>query len=123
MNHKAMKTPGELGAFIRQWRKQHSVTLEELATRAGLSPNHLGTIERGNRDPRISSLWTLARAMNLSLRELLESEDPNISPAATEFAHLYDTAPLRLQSAIGSFLRMYFGPEDTFMASLPQPPA
>jgi transcriptional regulator with XRE-family HTH domain len=48
----------------------------QVAQRAGISPDHLGRIERCEADPRMSVLLALAIALGTSLRDLFaEAEE------------------------------------------------
>ena len=62
---------------IRSERKRQGFTQEALARRAGLTLNGYADIERGiAQDPHISSLASIARALGLTLAELLEEPVP-----------------------------------------------
>lgn len=60
-----------LAATIRRLRTARSWTLDELATRSGLSPRRLIQIEQGQANPSISTLLRLANALEVNLTELL----------------------------------------------------
>jgi transcriptional regulator with XRE-family HTH domain len=59
-----------LGLAIRRRRRARDITQEALAASAGVSSNHLGEIERGLRDPRMSTVVRLVEALDLSPHEL-----------------------------------------------------
>ncbi|GGC83350.1 transcriptional regulator [Tersicoccus solisilvae] len=67
---------------IRALRVAQGWSLEELATRARLSQSTLSRIENGQRRLALDSLVTLARALDTSLDQLVEtaSDDVVISP-------------------------------------------
>ncbi|GHC68918.1 XRE family transcriptional regulator [Streptomyces flavofungini] len=67
---------------IRALRVAQGWSLEELATRARLSQSTLSRIENGQRRLALDSLVTLARALDTSLDQLVEtaSDDVIISP-------------------------------------------
>ena len=46
------------------------MTLEQLAESSKLTPNYIGTIENGYRDPSLSTLQGLADGLNVPLAEL-----------------------------------------------------
>jgi transcriptional regulator with XRE-family HTH domain len=80
------------------------MTIEGLAERAGLTPNYVGTIETGRRDPSLSTIVSLARALSVSPSELLGGLD-GLSPRALEVARLVDGVPSDVQDAIARLLR------------------
>lgn len=47
-----------------------SLTLQELADRSGISPSHIGRIERGERFPSAGVLKKIARPLNFNVNEL-----------------------------------------------------
>ncbi len=53
-------------------RKQPDYSQEELADDARLHRTQVGKIERGQRDPRLSTLLILADALGVSLNDLVE---------------------------------------------------
>lgn len=67
---------------IRALRVAQGWSLEELATRARLSPSSLSRIENGQRRLALDQLVTLARALDTSLDQLVETDtdDVVISP-------------------------------------------
>jgi transcriptional regulator with XRE-family HTH domain len=70
---KLLKT---FGRSIRRLRKQHRLSQEDLAEKSGLSRNYISDIERGVRNPGLLALVALARALRVSLRELVEEIEP-----------------------------------------------
>jgi transcriptional regulator with XRE-family HTH domain len=63
-------TPRELGAAIREQRNLRHLTLAQLGSQARVSAKHLGEIERGERDPRWTSVGRIADALGSSVGEL-----------------------------------------------------
>jgi len=61
--------PVAVGRRIRELRQKRQISQEELAARAALHRNYVGSVERGERDIGISAAWRLARALGLSLSE------------------------------------------------------
>lgn len=55
---------------LRKRRRMLELSQRELAARAGIGEKHLGEIERGLRDPRLSTLLRLLDALDLSRDEL-----------------------------------------------------
>jgi len=60
----------DLGRILRQRRVMMPLTLQELATRSGVSASHLGRIERGERFPSAHILRKIAQPLNSSEDEL-----------------------------------------------------
>jgi transcriptional regulator with XRE-family HTH domain len=61
-------------AFVRALRAQRrmlELSQRELAARAGIGEKHLGEIERGLRDPRLSTLLRLLDALDRPASDLL----------------------------------------------------
>jgi DNA-binding XRE family transcriptional regulator len=54
-----------LGQTVRRLRKEAKLTQEELASRASLSANYVGEIERGERNPSALALFALARGLEM----------------------------------------------------------
>lgn len=61
--------------FIRKIREEKGLSQEQLARISGVSASHIGYIENGEREPTISILCKLAKALNVSLDELYEYKD------------------------------------------------
>ncbi len=55
-----------IGKNLRTYRKQRNLTQEQLAERAGLSPNYIGILERGEKLPSLETLLTLLNQLNVS---------------------------------------------------------
>lgn len=60
-----------LGQTVRRLRREAKLTQEELASRAGLSANYVGEIERGERNPSALALFSLARGLGVHPSTLL----------------------------------------------------
>lgn len=58
------------GAILRQQRVTVPLTLQELSAMSGVSPSHLGRIERGERFPSASILRKLAKPLGFEEDEL-----------------------------------------------------
>ncbi len=59
-----------LGKIIRQHRVTVPLTLQELSATSGVSPSHLGRIERGERFPSASILHKIAKPLGFEEDEL-----------------------------------------------------
>jgi transcriptional regulator with XRE-family HTH domain len=68
--------PAVLAAFgraIRAHRLERGYTLERLAEEAGLHPRYVSDVERGRRNVGLINVARLARALSISLSELMRS--------------------------------------------------
>lgn len=61
--------PRAVGRRVRQLRTRLGVSQEELAARADLHRNYVGSVERGERDIGIVALARLTAALGVSLAE------------------------------------------------------
>ena len=61
----------DLGKIIKQQRITIPLTLQELTAKSGVSPSHLGRIERGERFPSAHVLRKIARPLDFEEDELL----------------------------------------------------
>lgn len=68
----AKATLVELGARVRSWRARRGMTRKQLAADSGLSERFLADVEAGKGNVSINSLEAAARALNISLIELLQ---------------------------------------------------
>jgi transcriptional regulator with XRE-family HTH domain len=81
-----------LGETIRRQRLFKPLTQHELAAAAGISPSHLGRIERGERFPSARVLRRIARPLGFKENELftlagyLSSQTPGVPGVDQEHA-------------------------------------
>jgi transcriptional regulator with XRE-family HTH domain len=66
-----MKLEAILGSNVRGFRKNHDLTQEALAEKAGLHPTFVGDIERSNANVTIDTLKKLAKALRVDPSTLL----------------------------------------------------
>ncbi|AMO25156.1 helix-turn-helix transcriptional regulator [Ramlibacter tataouinensis] len=62
----------ELGARVRAWRARRGMTRKQLAGDSGLSERFLADVESGKGNVSINSLEAAARALNITIIELLQ---------------------------------------------------
>jgi len=62
----------QLGERVRRLREQRGWSQEGFAHEGGLGRSFAGAIERGEKDVRLSTLTKLARALGVSLSQLLK---------------------------------------------------
>lgn len=98
------QAPLRFGREVRRRRKALGLTLEQLAERSGLTPNYIGTVENGRRDPSLSTIGALARGLGVPAGELIGGIS-DLSAEAIEAARLFDGAVPEVQAALLSLLR------------------
>jgi transcriptional regulator with XRE-family HTH domain len=81
----------QIARVIRTRRRASGQTLDELATRSGLSKTILSRIENGRGNPSVETLFRIARALEVPLSSLLEVASP---PAARRIPARSGTALL-----------------------------
>jgi transcriptional regulator with XRE-family HTH domain len=96
--------PLSFGREVRRRRKALSLTLEQLAEKSGLTPNYIGTVENGRRDPSLSTILSLAQGLGIAPGELLGGVG-ELSPRAIESARLLDSTSPEVQGALLDLLR------------------
>ena len=62
------------GNKVRELRTNQKISQESLAVKSGLHRNYIGMVERGERNPSLINIDKLAKALNVSLCELLKIE-------------------------------------------------
>jgi len=65
-----------LGVRLKEVRQQNGLSLRELARRAQVSPSFISQIENGKSQPSVSSLYTLARLLGISIDQLFDEQEP-----------------------------------------------
>lgn len=91
-----------LGAQVRRRRMALGLTLDDLAERSGLSPHYLSTLENDHRDPHVSTLLAVARALRVEPSDLLGesiAQEPNLGP-------LFERIPSEAKEAVTTLLRL-----------------
>lgn len=74
----------KFGKRLRTLRSEKKMSQEELAFKAGISPAHLGQIERAEKKPTLETIGKLAEALEISLPELFSFDvDPSPRKADT----------------------------------------
>ena len=110
---------GELDSLVRKriraLRVAQGWSLDELATRAKLSPSTLSRIETGQRRLALDQLVTLARALDTSLDQLVETAtDDVISNPMIDSAHQLMRWPIRADPGMTVVRqRMTYPPPDS----------
>ena len=61
------------GQHLRALRHDRLITIEQLAELAGLHPNYVGSVERGERNLSLFNIWRLAGGLEVSVSQLVET--------------------------------------------------
>jgi transcriptional regulator with XRE-family HTH domain len=61
-----------VGANVRKLRLSVGISQAELATRMGVDRAYVSGLEAGQRNPTVVTLWHLAKALNVKMRELFK---------------------------------------------------
>lgn len=81
-----------LGKAIKQHRSALGLSQEELAARAGMHRTYVSEVERGERNPSITSIEKLAQALEISITSLLAPTHSNAgAPEALEILVVEDS--------------------------------
>lgn len=72
-----MEKEFSLGDKLRQLRSERNISQRDLARLAGLSPNSISLIERDETSPSVSTLQSLAAALNIRMSYFFEEEIPS----------------------------------------------
>ena len=92
---------GAVARRIGETRKRRGLTQEELAARAGISPTHMGVIERGIKVPNLDTFVSLANALEVSADELLQDVvDKSCESASSELSELISQQSPEMQRKI-----------------------
>lgn len=67
---------------IRDWREALEVSRVTVAKRSGLSVSTIRRIEAGTVDPKITTLWALAKSMETEIYELADVGGEELGIAA-----------------------------------------
>src|SRR5215471_4504699 len=65
------------GQRLRHLRRAHGLTLAELGARVGRAPSALSMLENGRREPKLSLIESLAKALSVAPEELLRQQPPS----------------------------------------------
>ena len=62
----------ELGKRIVSGRNAKGMSQEKLAANSGIDRTHMGFIEQGRRKPTLSTLFKIAKSLDISLEQLFK---------------------------------------------------
>lgn len=66
----------QIGKKIKKYRKLRDITITDLAERAGLSVGMISQIERDKIGLSVTSLWKIAKALDISIGDFFEEDKP-----------------------------------------------
>ena len=133
-----MAEGGALGDRLRKLRRERSMTQEELAQAAGLSQEMIAKTEQGRRHPRLTVLAKVAKALDVSLSELLDDRprlngaregasvlalcdallSPSLLPGIDAVSEEGDPTPVpQLSAAVAGAGRLYWSGEFARLAA------
>ena len=61
------------GERLRELRHVKLMTIEQVAEIAGLHPNYLSSVERGERNVSLFNIWRIASGLGLTATELVDA--------------------------------------------------
>lgn len=65
------------GQRIRELRAEHGVSQDRLAHRTGIHPTAIGRLERGSREPRLTTILRIAHGLHVQPGALLDNTEPS----------------------------------------------
>lgn len=68
-----MHQPPDIGLNIMNIRKQKNMSMDALSKRSGVSKSMLSQIEQEKTNPTVVTVWKIARALDVSVEELLQT--------------------------------------------------
>lgn len=71
--NKDNRISAKIGTKIKLIRTKLGISQEELGYRAGINKNSVGSIERGESSPTIDTLDMIAKALEISLVDLVDT--------------------------------------------------
>ena len=75
MTKKSASIQGRFGSRVRQLRENAGWSQEKLADECGLHRTYMGGIERGERNPSLKNIASIADALGVTLSELFRFRD------------------------------------------------
>lgn len=67
-----MQSTGKnIGSLIKKLRIDKELTQEQLAERAGITPNYVGEIERGKKIPSVIVVFDIAKGLDMAASDLV----------------------------------------------------
>jgi transcriptional regulator with XRE-family HTH domain len=79
-----------LGQAIRRLREVRRLSIRDLAHEAAMSSGHLSVIERGHGNPRLSTLFAIAEALDTTLSQLVRGGGAGLTPIELQLGRRSD---------------------------------
>ncbi len=81
----------KIGRKLNSIRKMKGLSLDKLADITGVSKSMLGQMERGESIPTVTTLWKIAKGLNISFSTFVEEDKPSVSIISKdELKPIYD---------------------------------
>ena len=74
-----MESPPKVGQEIQRLRLERNFTLDQLATKSGVSKSILSQIERDRSNPTLATIWRITKALESPLENVLSANDSTSS--------------------------------------------
>ncbi|MEI8140899.1 MAG: helix-turn-helix domain-containing protein [bacterium] len=81
--------------ILRELRKREGWTIDELSTKAGISPAVISKLERNQTSAELNTLFSLSRAFGMNVTDLLMLAESRTSHRASESSHRSGTFSFR----------------------------
>ena len=95
----------QIGNRIKERRAQLKLSQEQLALQAGVTTTYLGQIERAERNPTVSLLEKLAKALKVNIGFFFDCESaPGISPAESRILFAVSELDEKQKQAIAQLI-------------------
>jgi len=104
-----------LGRNITRLRKERKWTQTTLARKAGIAAPYLNQIEHGVRVGGWKTHFAIARALDVTLKELNQPQDPDMAEAEAEAAAEFHQAIDDLKIIVGKAARTSDTPADVYL--------
>ena len=79
-----MEVPVAFGRVLRRLRLSVGLTQEQLGFEAALQRNYISTLERGQQQPTLTSIFKLSSSLGMPASKLIELTEAEIIAAATQ---------------------------------------
>lgn len=99
------ETTPKVGARIRALREERKLSLRALAEKCGLSVNAIGMIERAENSPTVSSLHSLARALEVNIVDFFEEPQEHATVFVRKDQRLRSSGAAVVMESLGYGIR------------------
>src|SRR6476646_9614566 len=99
----AVELKRQVANAIKEQRNALGISQEELAARAGLHRTYVSEVERGERNPSITSIEKLAQALEISITSLLAPSRSSAVPGGALEILLVEDSPIDVELTKNAF--------------------